>query len=94
MKVAQIWTFVHDKGDKERGPARKVSFVHFAKKFLERKRKEKERKKKIKEKPRNQRKEKEREKGRAEAGSKREKKRSVLAKEKKEESHLSHHGPP
>ena len=36
----------HEVGDKERDAARKVSFVHFAKKFLERKRKEKERKKK------------------------------------------------
>ena len=40
---------MHEKGNKEKGAARKVSFVHFAKKFLRRKRKEKVKKRKTKE---------------------------------------------
>ena len=51
MKVAQILILVHEKDDKGKGAARKVVFVHFAKKFPDRKRKETERKKeKLKEK--------------------------------------------
>ena len=42
---------MHEKGDKGRSTKRKVSFVHFAKKFLERKRKKKERKEEKKFKP-------------------------------------------
>ena len=40
---------MHEKGDKGRGAKTKVSFIHFVKKFLERKRKEKKNQRKRKE---------------------------------------------
>ena len=81
---------MHEKGDKGRGTARKVSCVYFVKKFLERKRKEKERKKKRKEKPKEIKKRKRQKEREGEASSKGERKRSGAAKEKEE----SHREPP
>ena len=95
MKVAQIWPFVHVKGDKGRGTARKVTFVHIAKKISrekkKRERKEKERKRK-KPKEKGKEKERKREEGRLAA---RGRGRKVCSQGRKgRRTIVSHHGQP